>query len=245
MPALFALGQHAALAEVRRYLRPDECLLAYLDDIYVITSPERARVVFDLLSLHLHLHAHMQLHRGKTRVWNVSGLEPPGIRELGSVTDPVWVGDRARVWWLSASHAAILPLLRHSSSSRGPSKISSSKASALCLTCSPLGCCFCSVPLLGTHVLRALPPVASLAFAESHDAAACETLALQIAQLPFQQGGLNLRSGVALAPAAYWASWADTLPVGDPGEASCPGARWTCTLGSSPSPGRADHGRVS
>ena len=35
----------------------------------------------------------------------------------------------------------------------------------------------------------------------------------QIAQLPFQQGGLNLRSAVALAPAAYWASWADTLPV--------------------------------
>ena len=93
MPALFALGQHAALAEMRRHLRPDECL-AYLDDIYVITSPERTRVVFDLLSLHLHRHAHIQLHRGKTRVWNASGLEPPGIRELGSVTDPVWVGDR-------------------------------------------------------------------------------------------------------------------------------------------------------
>ena len=28
-----------------------------------------------------------------------------------------------------------------------------------------------------------------------------------------KQGGLNLRSGVALAPAAYWESWADTLPV--------------------------------
>ena len=37
--------------------------------------------------------------------------------------------------------------------------------------------------------------------------------ALRLAQLPFQQGGLNLRSAVALAPAAYWASWADTLPV--------------------------------
>ena len=33
------------------------------------------------------------------------------------------------------------------------------------------------------------------------------------APLPFQQGGLNLRSAVALAPAAYSASWADTLPA--------------------------------
>ena len=83
---------------------------------------------------------------------------------------------------------------------------------------------FCASPRC-THVLRALPPVASLAFAESHDAAIAACVvdllgtgplpdsALQIAQLPFQQGGLNLRSGVALAPAAYWASWADTQPV--------------------------------
>ena len=68
--------------------------------------------------------------------------------------------------------------------------------------------------------------------------------ALQIAQLPFQQGGLNLRSGVALAPAAYWASWADTLPVLHR-QLPCPGACWTCTLGRSPGPGRAEHGRVS
>ena len=136
---------------VRRQLRPDECLLAYLDDIYVITSPERTRVVFDLLSLRLHRHAHIQLHRGKTRVWNASGLEPPGIRELGSVTGPVWVGDRGLPSDQQGLVAlgVILPLLRHSSSSRGRSKISSSKASARSLTYSPLGCCFCSAPLPG------------------------------------------------------------------------------------------------
>ena len=65
---------------------------------------------------------------------------------------------------------------------------------------------FCASPRC-SHVLRALPPEASLAFAESHDAAiaACVTdllgtgplpgSALKIAQLPFQQGRLNLRSG--------------------------------------------------
>lgn len=39
MPALFAVGQHEALAEVCRHWRPDTCLLVYLEDIYDITSP--------------------------------------------------------------------------------------------------------------------------------------------------------------------------------------------------------------
>ena len=67
MPAVFALGQHAALAEVQRHLRPDELLLAYLDDVFFITSPGQ---VFDLLSLHLHPHAHIWLHRGNELVGN-------------------------------------------------------------------------------------------------------------------------------------------------------------------------------
>ena len=79
---------------------------------------------------------------------------------------------------------------------------------------------FCASPRC-CHLLRSLPPVALLAFAEAHDAAVAACLAeagplpdhaLRLAQLHFQQGGLNLRSAVALAPAAYWASWADTPP---------------------------------
>ena len=230
MPALFALGQHAALAEARRQLRPDECLLAYLDDIYVITSPERTRVVFDLLSLHLHRRAHIQLHRGKTRVCK-SGLEPPGIRELGSVTDPVWVGDRG----LPSDQQGLVALgvpCGHPAFVAAQLQLTRAKQDQLLqgirtlpdLQSAWLLLLFCASPRC-THVLRALPPVASLAFAESHDAAIAACVvdllgtgplpdsALQIAQLPFQQGGLNLRSGVALAPAAYRASWADTLPV--------------------------------
>ena len=33
----------------------------------------------------------------------------------------------------------------------------------------------------------------------------------EVVQLPFREGGLGLRSAVRLAPAAYWASWADCL----------------------------------
>ena len=240
MPALFALGQHAALAEVRRQLRPDECLLA--------TSPERTRVVFDLLSLHLHRHAHIQLHRGKTRVWNASGLEPPGIRELGSVS----VGRRPGLAFGPAGFAG--------------SRISSSKASARSLTYSPLGCCFCSVPLPGApmfcvrcrpwpcwllpspmmrlspHVLccgsvrdwppsRLCPPDCPASFPARRSQPAVWRCA---------SPGCVL--GVVGRHAARAASPAPNFGRGDPSEASCPGACWTCTLGRSPGPGRADHG---
>ena len=66
-------------------------MFAYLDDIYVIVPSARARVVFNLLSPHLFRHARIEVHQGKTRAWNAAGLEPPGIRELGSTDAPAWV----------------------------------------------------------------------------------------------------------------------------------------------------------
>ena len=36
---------------------------------------------------------------------------------------------------------------------------------------------------------------------------------LAIAYLPLNQGGLGLASATILAPSAYWASWADAIPV--------------------------------
>ena len=66
---------------------------------------------------------------------------------------------------------------------RQESRISSCKASPRCLTCSLLGLLlFCASPRC-SHVLRALPPEASLAFAESHDAA-CVTDLLGAGPLP-------------------------------------------------------------
>ena len=41
MPLLLALGQHGAPEAVQRTLRGDERLLAFLDDIYIITTPPR------------------------------------------------------------------------------------------------------------------------------------------------------------------------------------------------------------
>ena len=46
MPALYSLGQHDALDAIKRQLKQDEHLLAYLDDIYVTCKPARAKEVF-------------------------------------------------------------------------------------------------------------------------------------------------------------------------------------------------------
>ena len=46
MPALYALGQHAALERAPEDLREGEFLAAFLDDLYVVTTKERAREAF-------------------------------------------------------------------------------------------------------------------------------------------------------------------------------------------------------
>ena len=92
MPALFALGQRAALQAVQHRLRPDEMLLAYLDDIYAVATPDRVRPIYDLLAHELYTHSHIQLNSGKTRVWNTSGNQPPHIEPFGH---DVWVGNTA------------------------------------------------------------------------------------------------------------------------------------------------------
>lgn len=79
------------------------------------------------------------------------------------------------------------------------------------------------------YYLRALPPTLSAPFAVRHDAAIRTSLwqlldnpaaaeevlarAATLAQLPYKLGGLGLRSAARLSQAAYWASWADCLPM--------------------------------
>ena len=93
---------------------------------------------------------------------------------------------------------------------------------------------FCAVPRLN-HLLRTTPPTQSRAAAEAHDNNVLRTFksifgiqgpegwdntfhgvsyTAWVAQskLPLRLGGLGLRDSARLAPAAYWASWADSLP---------------------------------
>ena len=83
MPLLFSLAIHDALVAVQAELGEGEVLFAFLDDVYVVTGPNRTREVFDLLAEHLWRVAGIWLHTEKTRVWNRSGVPPPNVEDFG------------------------------------------------------------------------------------------------------------------------------------------------------------------
>ena len=96
MPALFAVGQHRALVAMRDRLLPHEHLLAFLDDINIV--PERVVTIHTQLRAKLWNHARIQIHQGKTQVWNRGQVEPANIDVLqfaARTVDPeaiVWRG---------------------------------------------------------------------------------------------------------------------------------------------------------
>ena len=77
------------------------------------------------------------------------------------------------------------------------------------------------------HLIRIVPPSVIRDYAMRHDEAlwACfcrliegdslagDTIAQQVASLPARFGGLGVRSAVRTSPAAYFASWVDSLPA--------------------------------
>ena len=76
IPLLYALGQHQALRSVQSQLRPSEGLLAFLDDICVVTSLERTCEVHTILREALWDNSRIQIHVGKTQIWNRAGVVP-------------------------------------------------------------------------------------------------------------------------------------------------------------------------
>ena len=96
---LFSLGQHAALEAIKRRLRDDEKLFAFLDDLTVVCHPDRVRDVMNIIYQELQAHAHISIHHGKTQVWNRGGVEPEGVEKLtrrARLVKPdavVWKGD--------------------------------------------------------------------------------------------------------------------------------------------------------
>ena len=95
-PALFSLALNLALVEANAALEPGEALIAYLDDVYILTRPERARAAFDAVTRVIEDRAGIRSNMGKCACWHARGGEPPpGIAELGGPDDRVWRGDGA------------------------------------------------------------------------------------------------------------------------------------------------------
>ena len=79
------------------------------------------------------------------------------------------------------------------------------------------------------HSLRTMPPSCTAEHARAHDQGMWQTvetlldqtpgidaeraLARELATLPMRMGGLGLRSATRCAESAFWASWADALPM--------------------------------
>ena len=100
MSLLFSLGQHRALLAVNARLIEGESLFAFLDDLYVLCSPERVGEVHKVIQQELWSRVNIRVHHGKTKVWNRAGAEPRGCAELTAAARMVkdsatmWVGDR-------------------------------------------------------------------------------------------------------------------------------------------------------
>ena len=251
-PALYSLAQHQALENASRQLAPGEYLAAYLDDIYIVVPPHRARPAYNVVAHELNTHAGVAPNPSKTRVYNgQGGVAPEGIQELGP---DVWRGNRP------LHEQGILTL---GTPIGTPAFVSSATAERLRdeetlldqlhrlpdLQSAWLLLLYCCAPR-AQHILRTVPPDQSAEYAAQHDDAVWDTLrallgeaagplpaaadhialARSIGQLPGTMGGIGLTSAARIAPAAYWAAWADALPVMTARRPDAAAAAWPSSL---------------
>ena len=237
MPLLFSLGQPASLEALQRRMRPTERLMAYLDDIYFASRPERVGDVVAASVQELWAHARIRVHGGKTHIWNRAGTKPRVcdiLQRQTEETDPdarVWRGSEVptteqgiKVLGTPLGHEDFVnqhlertrqkhrKLLR-----RIPTLPDVQSAWLLLLHCASTR---------ANYLLRVVRPEWALEFARTHDQEVCECLchiltvptgpesvARASTTLPLAMGGLGLRSAERTRWPAYWASWADTLPM--------------------------------
>ena len=77
MPALFALAQHDALVEADGQLLPDECILSFLDDLYIKTTSCRAATATTTVTEAVERRASIRTNLGKLQTWTSNGQQPP------------------------------------------------------------------------------------------------------------------------------------------------------------------------
>ena len=236
MPILFCLGQHAALASVKRELLEGEQLFAFLDDLYIICKPERVVEVHRILSNKLWEHARISLHAGKTKVWNKSGVEPKDchvLQEAAVLATPgavVWRGDRSlptcqqgfKVLGVPFGHQDFISsflrgkIASHQTLLDRIPEVPDVQSAWLLLS-------YCAAAR-ANFFLRSVDPDESEEFAQAHDEGVwrCFSRIMGLspscdariqASLPLCEGGLGLRSAMRSRPAAHWASWADALKM--------------------------------
>ena len=229
---------HAALEAVQRQLRVGERLFAYLDVNIVASAPDRVGAINAILQHELFAHAGIRVHGGKTQVWNMAGIRPEArdvLEQIAQAADPtavVWRGSEVpsvqqgiKIFGAPLGHPDFVSAhLERAIAEHGvlleriPLVPDVQSAWLLLVHCAQAQ---------ATYLLRALQPSLSEEFARSHDAGMwrclCSILQISVDQcdegvrhtaaLPLVLGGLGLRSAERTRFAAFWASWADCLPM--------------------------------
>ena len=229
---LYSLGQHAALQSVQDAFLPGEQLFAFLDDIYVVCLPERVAPIHKLLEQALEEYARIQVHLGKTQVWNRGGHVPPGcdaMQVAAQIVDPdarVWRGDGPsheqgiRVLGIPVCHVDYVQAQLQSTMEKHRTLFIRLQ-SVQDLQSAWLLLLFCA-NTRATCSLRGVPPAEVVEFAATNDEACWQCLMKllnlpsdtdrhNLASLPFSLVVCGLRSAWRTRVSAHWASWADSL----------------------------------
>ena len=227
MPALYALGQHDGLEAGARQLHPDDFVVAYLDDLYVRATRERAEAAYDAVTTAVHHHAGVKTNTGKLRAWNRAGGPPPR-----GFTAEHWTADKAD----AENGVRILgtPLGTPAyAAAHAAERLAEEKRLLAELPNLPDHQCawlllYFSAAARANHLLRVVPPDDIAPYAALHDDDIWNTLcsllhvdptdheavaARDLGTLPMRFGGLGLRDARRTSPAAYWAAVADALRV--------------------------------
>ena len=229
MPALFALAMHQALVALQPELRPEERSLAFLDDLYLTAQPDRIQPLFQAASWCLYERARISLNHAKTRVWNAAAVEPPGLADISAAD--VWRGNAQLPEAEQGITVLGAPLGGNAFVRAQLDAVRNKQLRLLQVPTLPdlqvawLLLLYCASPR-SNYALRIIPPELTDLFAIEHDAAvqrcfsamlfgedggALPDTASRQSQLAVRHGGLGLRSARLHAPAAFWASWADSL----------------------------------
>ena len=81
----------------------DHVVMAFLDDIYLVSKPHEVREGYLSMERELWRHAKIRVHEGKTHIWNLAGNKPRICDELQRMEEVAQPG--ARVAWVSGAHS--------------------------------------------------------------------------------------------------------------------------------------------
>jgi len=238
MPALFCLALKPALDSVRALLPEGAIIVAYLDDIYVVCDPSDAYTIFGSVRDELRRICHIDVNLGKLAVWSKEMQPVPD--DLAVLGPDIWKADLPLA--LNGIKVVGSPIGTDEYIVEVGREVVNEEVQLLdflpqlaSLQVSWLLLYFCAVPRIN-HMLRTLSPRVVTQLAIQHDAQILDVFwrlfalpipatwdiqlhgvkhdeALMQAQLPLRLGGCGLRNSCRTSSAAYWASWADCIPV--------------------------------